>query len=418
MGAGQKSKMTRRDEWVFSTRVQAVLYSFLLVATPFILLQNFLVEMISKVSRSTFAWGGLQLPYVPLIAGVLLAAVLFRYRAWLTRPRLLAGAIVILMNALAQQITDYYFDHNFYDLQQNWHYIAYGIFAVMVYRDLSPRGMPLAKILLLAFVAAFSFSCFDEGFQLRMSNRVFDTSDIAKDGLGCVMGMVMVSLGGIHSTSLMTGARQFLRTRGRSHLRNPFSVLVLETSLAFIMLCCSSLLSDAVYTGWVALLTIGLFLLVCLVVCALPLRRGRLILGGVVLLAILAQGASAWKYRNAQIVSQRSNLTVYNGIPIPFFDLLVFPDGTFRLVDRKHYFNQRDQMFLLKHSFDILVIGSGEKGQGGRGFPEEWIAQFVYNLHARQATEVIILPSAEACQVFNRLKQERKNVLLVLHQGC
>jgi VanZ family protein len=361
---------------------------------------------------------GLDLPFVPVIAGALLAAVLFRYRAWLTRPRLLAGAIVILMDALAQQITDYYFDHNFYDLQQNWHYIAYGLFAFMVYRDLSPRGTPLAKILLTTFVAAFCFSCFDEGFQMRMSNRVFDTSDIAKDGLGCVMGMVLVSLGGVHSKSFVTGARQFLRTRGRSHLRNPFSVLAFETSFVFIMLCCSSLLSDAVYSGWVALLTIGLFLLLCLAVWTLPFRRGRVALGGVVLLAILAQGASAWKYRDAQIGSHRSNLTVYNGIPIPFFDVLVFPDGTFRLVDKKHYFNQRDQMFLLKHSVDILVIGSGERGRGGRGFPEEGIAQFVYNLHAHQATEVIILPSAEACQVFNRLKQERKNVLFVLHQGC
>ena len=65
-----------------------------------------------------------------------------------------------------------------------------------------------------------------------------------------------------------------------------------------------------------------------------------------------------------------------------------------------------------------IVIGSGADGLGGRGFIKESAHQFIYNPHTQRGTQVIILKTPEACQVFNRLKRERKNVLFVLHNTC
>jgi hypothetical protein len=109
---------------------------------------------------------------------------------------------------------------------------------------------------------------------------------------------------------------------------------------------------------------------------------------------------------------------VYKGIPIVFYDVMIFPNGTFRLVDKKHYFNSRDQTFFMEHKPDIIIIGSGAEGLGGRGFVKQSPHQFMYNPHIQRGTQVIILKTPEACEVFNRLKRERKNVLFVLHNTC
>jgi surface polysaccharide O-acyltransferase-like enzyme len=153
------------------------MYSMLLVATPFILLQSFLMEAISGICGTTFPVGDLNIPVLPVVGLVLVIAAGIYFRRRLTRRSIAAVVVAVLMIALSQQITDYYFDHNFYDLQQNWHYLAYAIFAYMMYRDLRPRGWPVARIMLLTFFSAMFFSTFDETFQRFMSSRVFDVSD-------------------------------------------------------------------------------------------------------------------------------------------------------------------------------------------------------------------------------------------------
>ena len=101
------------------------------------------------ISGSTVGIGGREIPILPGVALILLVLFLICFRSHITKLRILAGVIVLLMITISQQVTDYYFDHNFYDLQQNWHYIAYAIFAFMMYRDLAPRGFSLTRIMLL-----------------------------------------------------------------------------------------------------------------------------------------------------------------------------------------------------------------------------------------------------------------------------
>jgi VanZ family protein len=403
---------------IHSTRLHAIMYGMLLVATPFVLLQNFLVEKIAQISSSSFELGNTELPILPILTAVLVIVLLVRLRSYLTWTRVLAPVIVVLMNALSQQITDYYFDHNFYDLQQNWHYFAYGIFAYMVYRDLAPRKVPPAKIMLITYLVALSLSTFDEAFQMHMSSRVFDVSDIAKDLWGSLMGIVFLYL---IVTEPGTLARQWKRVRHRrvqDYLKHPPSLLLLMFVFALLLLCYSSLLSEYEYFGYVVLLTVLSFTAFLFLLHLNQYRIFRFALISTFVCVALLQTYFFVKYRSDNIVYNRHGLTVYKGIPILFFDVMVFPDGTFRLVDKKHFFNFRDQNFFKKQRTDIIVISSGSRGEGGHGFPVKAPVQFIYNPYTQRGTQVIILENSQACELFNRLKDEGKNVLFVLHNTC
>jgi len=403
---------------IHSTRLHAIMYGMLLVATPFVLLQNFLVEKIAEISSSSFKLGNTELPILPILAVVFVIALLIRFRTYLTLPRVLAVVIVVLMNALSQQITDYYFDHHFYDLQQNWHYFAYGIFAYMVYRDLTPRKVPPAKIMWITYLVALSLSAFDEVFQMYMSSRIFDVSDIAKDLWGSLMGIVFLYL---IMTEPGTLAKQWKRIRQRralDYLKHPPSLLLLMFAFALLLLCYGSLLSEYEYLGYVILLTVLSFTAFLFLLQLTQNRIFKFALIAAFVCVFLLQTCFFIKHRSDNIVYHTHGLTVYKGIPIPFFDVMVFPNGIIRLVDKKHFFNSRDQNFFMKQRADVIVISSGSKGEGGQGFPVKAPVQFIYNHYLQRGTQVIILENSQACELFNRLKNEGKNVLFILHHTC
>lgn len=415
--SGRQRTLEPRAAWIHSTRLHVVLYSFLLVFTPFILLRNYLVELISRVSRATMTVGGLDVPIVPVIAAALALVAAGRFRRFITRRWLIALAVVVLMDALAQQITDYYFGHRFYDLQQNWHYIAYGLFAYMMRRDLEPRGLPLVRILWVTWFCALGFSTFDETFQRHITSRVFDVSDISKDLWGCLMGMALIYLGGRNADAFLQPAKPGPRRRLVALVAEPRSALLLMAGFTLIFLNVSALLSDPLY----AVTAVGITLLLCAVLVAGVLiagnRRGRLALGAIALAACVGIAVGAARQGDL-ISSNRYGLTVYRGLPIPFFDVMLRSDGPPRLVDKKHYFNPRDQEFLLKRGYDILLIGSGRDGRGGLGFPERSSVQFLFNDALERPTQLIILRTPEACRLFDKLVRENKRVLFILHNTC
>ncbi len=417
MAAKKLPKSNVQSSGIHSTRLHVVLYSFLLVATPFVLLQSFLVELISELSGSTIELGGVGIPVLPYMAVILLVLFIVIFRSRLTKLRILGGIIVILMIALAQQVTDYYFGHNFYDLQQNWHYIAYGIFAFMIYRDLAPRDIPRAKIILITFFAALLFSSFDETFQLYLSGRVFDISDTAKDVWGTLTGIVLIYFAVSQPTMIKANLKRIRQPTIRGYLRNSISVLILLFALNFLFLIYSSLMTDFPYWYIVVLFTVLSFAVFFILFHISQYKWGKYGLLATFAIAVIIQVYSVFGHSSDHIVHNRYGLTVYKGIPILFFDVMIFPDGTFRLVDKKHYFYQRDKAFFLKQKTDIVIFGSGAYGEGGKGFSEKE-SMFIYNPYIRRGTQVIILKTAEACRLFNRLKRERKNVLFILHNTC
>jgi len=390
----------------------------LLVATPFVLLQSFVVDAIGKASRSTFTLGSVELPIVGSLAIVFLVILIILIRNRLTWPRAISALVALLMIALAQQITDYYFGHKFYDLQQNWHYIAYGIFAYMAYRDLARRNVSTTKIILITYFAALLLSTFDEAFQMFLSSRVFDLGDIGKDLWGTLIGIILINLLTKEPEELLKDCRQLRFQSLREYLKHPFGLLIHMFAFALLLLSISSLLSDARHAFLVAVLTPATFAVYFMVFHMSQFRRIKHVMIAILLLFVAGQLYSIVTYHSENVVYKQYGLTVYKGVPVVFFDILVFPDGTFRLVDKKHEFNLRDRDFLLRHKPDILLIGSGWHGQGGRGFPGGSDVQFLYNRFSKKGTQLIILKTPEACDVFNRLKQEGKNVLFVLHNTC
>lgn len=402
--------------WIYSSRLHLILYALLLIATPFIFLQAYLIEGISNLTNSTVHAFGLPVKIIPVAAllGAVFLAITFR--AYITGRLILAIGLVIILDGLAQQIADYYFGHHFYDLQQNWHYLAYMIFVYMVYRDLAPRGLPIHKLILITYLAAVSLSAIDEAFQMHMSSRVFDIGDIAKDSWGAMAGIVLVYLGGPSSVQLLKN-KSLQHGKLKGYYRNPFSLLILIFIFSVIFLFISSILTEFEYLSAAILFTLGGFACIFILIHLSRFKIGKYSIIALFSLALITQGIFFIKYNSYNIVSTRYGLTIYKGIPLPFFDFMVYPDGTFRPVDKKHYFNARDREFLLRKKPDIILIASGMYGLGGKGFVDKEHS-FVYNPFTKKGTQIIILKNDEAGRLFNKLKKEKKNVLFIIHNTC
>ena len=400
-----------------SPTLHVVMYAILLFATPFILLRNFLQGAIGSVSRFSFNIIGMEIPFVVAVGIIFAVALVVALRRYITLYRVLAILAVVLMIGIAQKSTDYYFNHNFYDLQQNWHYFAYGIFAFMMFRALKPKKVPAAKIILWTFIAALCISSLDEGVQRFISNRVFDISDIAKDVWGVLLGLVVIYFVG-ESGKIVRRGWKLRQKRVADYFKKPFSLLVLEILFAYILLFFSSILSDSRFWYQVIAFTLAAFAIAFAIIHLSQKKGFRIAFIGVAAVVIILQSAFFIKYRKANIVYNSYAITVYKGIPIVYFDILIHPNGTFRLVDKKHAFNQRDMQFFHHHARDILLIGSGSEGKGGKGFPEVLKTQFIFNPVTKRGLQVIIQKTPEACKTFNRLKNEGKNVLFVIHNTC
>ncbi|MDM7916423.1 MAG: VanZ family protein [Candidatus Eisenbacteria bacterium] len=405
---------------LYSTRLHDILYSLLLVATPFLLVRNYLQPVIETASKRMVVIGGFSIPVVLLLAAALVIGAGIALRRHLTWIRGAAFAAPLAMIALAQVFADYYYDHAFFELQQNWHYLAYMLVAVLMYRDLHPRGVPLARTMLLTYGFAFLYSVFDETFQMFLSARVFDVGDIAKDVWGALAGILGVYFAVRKPDEIRRDWKSIRHERIADYFRSPASVLTLLFAWGILFVMVSSLLTDPPYAFTVVAITASVWLLFFAALHGSRMRWGARILAGGAILALLALGTSFAVHRGDAIGSHRYGLTVYRGIPIPFFDVMFFPDGSFRLVDKKHFFRDRDRALLWKKQSDILLIGSGYRGEGngGLGFPERTKSQFVWNRFSCRGTQVIILPSGEACRLYNRLRAERKSVLFVLHATC
>ena len=161
------------------------------------------------------------------------------------------------MIGFAQQITDYYFGHRFYEIQVNWHYFAYAIFALMAYRDLKPRGYSLARTMIVTFGLAVAYSTFDEAFQLAMSSRIFDVSDIAKDTWGVTTGITTILVGGEHPELRRGAWRRIRHPRLRDYFSHPPSVWILQVVFGIFFLGYSSLLTESRYAGLIAQLVVA-----------------------------------------------------------------------------------------------------------------------------------------------------------------
>lgn len=394
-----------------------IFYVLLLILTPFLLLQNYLQAAIGVASNAHFELGSFSIPWVAAIAAALLISLWILLRKIVKMYHVIVCVAILLLFWIGQQITDYYFGHKFYELQHNWHYLAYSGFAIVSWRYFKAKGKNAAEIIRYTFIFAICASTLDEAAQVPLSSRIFDVSDIAKDTYGAVIGNILVFYL-LDEGRKMIGKINITHRRVKDYFKDPKTVLIYEYIYAFTFLSIASILSDHKYIPLAFVIPAGIFFLIWLYIHLLQFKIWRKILLGLLVLAVLALGISFIIHKGDNIVYNSYGLTVYKGIPIPFFDVMIYDNGSFRLVDKKHIFTYRDRKTIKKKCTDILIIGSGAYGKGGKGFPEEAPVQFLFNPNTGSMTQVIILQTPAACTVYNRLKEEGKNVTFILHNTC
>lgn len=398
--------------------LQYILFTGLVVATPFVVVTKYLQNAIFLASHFSFRLFGFEVPLILSVATLLCLVLIFRYYRWITLRRAIALIFIVGMLALSHSMMDLYLDMSFFDLQQNWHYLAYGAYVFFFFRAFGFRGRLSAKMIGYCFASAVLMSTFDETFQLFFSGRVFDISDITKDAWGVLMALILICFVLESYGPMSLKPARFRQRKFRAYFRHPETMLAMLFTLTLIFVFVSPLLTEHSEALPLLGIAFGAFALIWATVHFTQNRVFRIFITVFLLVAASSLAVSYALHRNANITYAAYGITVYNGVPIPFFDAMFYPDGGFRLVDKKHHFRSHDIRFFLGRKPDILLVGSGWRGAGGKGFEVPEGVYFKYNEFTKKGTQVIILPTPEACKKFNDLKSEGKKVLFILHNTC
>ena len=398
--------------------IQYVLFTILVVMTPFVVVTKFLQGAVYNLSHMSFSLFGIQLPFIGTAAIALIIAIIIWQRKYITRRSAAAILVIIAMIALSQWVQDLYGGMSVYDLQKNWHYAAYGAYVFVFFRAFNRQGVPLQRMIVYSYFSAIGLSIFDETFQLFLSDRIFDVSDIAKDSWGTIVGLILVLFVSQTYGTIDFKSHTAWKRRPRDYFNDPLAALVVCGLLSLVVIMLSPLLTDFRHITIFIGLVIGLYIVVLLIWHFLQFKRFRIAFISLLIIILVTISGSYLKHRNDNFSHNRYGLMVYKGFPVPFFDLMIYPNGLPRLVDKKHFFNNMDRQFMMQQEPDILIIGIGFHGKGGNGFKVKEGPYFVYNRYTNNGTQIIILPTPRACEEFNRLKTENKNVLFIIHTTC
>ncbi len=409
--------MNKSSSWLANPALHVLLFGGLLVVTPFVMLQNYLQTAVLNITRFSIPLASVRIPLVPTLFFLLCGSLLVLFWKQLNRRVVFTLLFVTAAMAVAQNITDYYLNNRFYDLQINWHYFAYGIFSFLMYRLLKSRNFSPAGIIKITYLSALSISTFDEGIQVFISSRIFDICDIAKDIFGVVLGMILIAFI-VEKGAIVRSGWRFRYPRFSEYAQAPLALLFYQIIFALILLFISSNLTHIRYWFVTVSVTAGVFAAIFLLIHSSQFKFPRIIILTGLAILMVGVGTSAIIHWNQPITHCRYGLMVVRGIPIPYFDIMIYENGWFRLVDKKHDFNRRDLLTIYEHTTDILLIATGYDDRGGGGFPEDEIVQFVWNAMTHNVTQVIRLKTPLACEEYNRLKKEGKNVVFIIHSTC
>jgi len=200
----------------------------------------------------------------------------------------------------------------------------------------------------------------------------------------------------------------------KDYYSNPFSLLCLEIIFAYIFLFVASQITGEQYKFNVILITLLFFMIAFILV---HIGRNKIIRwiirGGLLLFIIIVFIAARFGDSGAKCI--KPGYIKYNGLPLMYFDYMIFPNGGFRTVDKKVLFMLRDKQKIEDLGPDILLIGTGTKGQGGKGWSDNVATEMAYNSFKHEMYQIVKLPNRQACETFNRLKKQKKEVLFIIH---
>ena len=288
----------RKDKKLFF--IHFVAYILLLIATPFVLLKNYMQATIGRLSEFSFQVGNTDIPYVLVIFIILFISLLIIFRKHLTLIRLVSIAGVLFLIYIGQNSTDFYFNHKFYELQHNWHYLAYGIFSAFSFRWLRANNTEPAKMILFTFLFAMLISSFDEAIQIPLSNRIFDICDIGKDLWGTVIGMTFI-LFVVEEGKLFNAQLKINAPKLKDYLHSPFAMLVNIAIFSEVFLLISSLFSDVEYLKSGILISLLVFLIIFFFIYLFQFKISRIAIIFLISLLLIVQLYSFIKIRYTSI---------------------------------------------------------------------------------------------------------------------
>ena len=243
-----------------------------------------------------------------------------------------------------------------------------------------------------------------------MTNRVFDLGDIAKDILGAVIGLILIFLV-IENGKIIHNGWNFRQKKISDYFKNPLSLLFLELVFTIIFLSFSSLLTEKFVRLNSVIISFIFFGIFFIIFHLSAYKIVKFFLLALVVIQLISYGIFCRK----DIVYNAQNIIIYKGIPIPYFDVMFFENGTFRLVDKKSFFQYVDLIIIKSFTNDILLLGSGETGKGGNGLAKKEKMQFIVNKVKKKMMQVLILKNREAVTMYNNLKKQNKKVVFILH---
>ncbi len=383
------------------------------------MLQNYLQFTIKSLSRATISVFDFDIPITLIIAVCLvLIAIYYNYKK-ITLFRIAVIIFVILMMFIGQKTADYFMNNKFYDLQHNWHYFAYGLFVFVMHRYLITTNISDSKLIIATFLKALLISAFDEGIQVFISNRVFDISDITKDMWGVSMGLILLFFI-LKNADIIKNGWKFNHKKLKDYLNSPLSLLLLLLSLTYILLFFSSILTEDYLWYVIILWTIPLFILSFFILHLSGFKFGRISLVIILVIALSIKGTSYLSNEEKNITTCEKGFIVYKGIPLIYFDFMIYPDGSIRAVDKKKWYKGGDFIAFFNQEADILLVGRGFDGSGGQGFLGTrfvYYPYFIYNTITNKNMQVVLLDTPQACREFNRMKKENKKVLFIIHNS-
>ncbi len=396
-------------EILFSRKNQLLSYILIIFIAPFVMCRYYLQPLIAQASQFSFQLFGINIALVPIILFLFIILILFFTAKYLTRIRLVAIAGIVVIIFISQYLSDFYMGNTFYDIQNNWHYLAYGVYSYLANRYFSQKKISISKRFFFIFAGAVFISTTDEFLQNFMTNRVFDLSDIAKDMMGAVIGLIFIFF--VLKNGDILRKRNIPKNDFWRFIKNPLNELILLFLFTLSFLFFSSLLTEKNVRLLAIVFSFGFFLFIFFMIYCLRFKIVRLFL----IALVIAQITIFFLNFRKNIVHHSRYLTVYKGIAIPYFDVMIFENGTFRLVDKKKFFNSKDISVMMHHADDILLIGSGETGKGGNGFSSGEKMHFIFNEEKNMVTQILNLHNKDAVKMFNNLQKQNKNVMMVLH---
>ena len=402
---------------VFSPAVNIILFDMLLIITPFLMVTNYLQTSIRELSHLSFSLFDINIPIILSVVIVLGLIGLIPNLGKLSTSRAISLAYIIIMVFIGHNVSDYYLDLSFFDLQQNWHYIAYGLFAFVMYRALKHKNLPYNKLITIIFFKALVISAIDEGFQYFISNRIFDLCDIAKDSFGSVMGIIFV-LFFIENGRILDNFKNIRNKKIGDYFRNPISLLFIYMIFAIALVSVSSFLTDTALIFEAVSISLAITIVLLILIHLTTIKIGKYAISVIGALVIISVIYSAVTNSDSGAEYSGENTILHRGLPIIYFDVMLYSDGWFRLVDKKDYFNSVDLQTILKKEPDILIFSKGKNNIGGQGLEaikSTRVPQFIYNPNTGRGTQLAILENKKAIEEFNRLKKNNKNVILIYH---